>query len=129
MFNASLVQECLTSVPFNAAVATRFLAYFNDTMRFQSSLAYLKNPPASYQSASVDVMGSIQAIQDGIDSNAFSNQYEFELALQKLIFATRDEHVFLLAGIINVFTFASPRNVVSVSTDGIDIPKLYLYGS
>lgn len=70
----------------------------------------------------------MQAIQDGINSGAFSNQYEFELALQKLMFATRDEHLYLDAGILYVFTFASPRDVVSVSIDGTQLPKLYFYG-
>jgi hypothetical protein len=74
-FEASLVYECLTSVPFNAAVATRFLQYYNDTIQFQSTLAYLKNPPASYQQPAVDFVGGLNQLQQQINSGSFANQY------------------------------------------------------
>jgi hypothetical protein len=74
-FEASLVYECLTSVPFNAAVATRFLQYYNDTIQFQSTLAYLKNPPASYQQPAVDFVGGLIQLQQQINSGSFANQY------------------------------------------------------
>jgi hypothetical protein len=66
IFNASLAYECLTSVPFNPAVATSFLQYLNDTFLFQSTLACLKNPPASYQQPSVDLLAGLNDLQQGI---------------------------------------------------------------
>lgn len=36
--NASLAYACLTSVPFNSAVALGFLDYYHDTLKFQSTL-------------------------------------------------------------------------------------------
>ncbi|CZR66660.1 uncharacterized protein PAC_16561 [Phialocephala subalpina] len=125
VFNASLAYECLTSVPFNAAVATRFLEYYNDTLQFQSTLTYLKNPPTSYQQPGVDLLLGLQHLQEGIDSGIFPNQYEFEAALQTLLYATHDAHVNLFAGILAAFTFASPYDIVSISIDGIQLPKVY----
>ena len=128
MFNASLVYECLTSVPFNAAVATRFLQYYNDTIQFQSTLAYLKNPPASYQQPPVDFVGGLDVLQQRIIAGSFANQYEFEAALQTLIYSTHDSHVELIAGILGVFSFGTQYTIASVSMDGTSLPKIYLSG-
>ncbi|KAN0067577.1 hypothetical protein V8E54_014446 [Elaphomyces granulatus] len=126
VFNASLAYECLTSVPFNADVATRFLQYYNDTFQFQSTLSYLKNPPTSYQQPAVDVLQGLSELQAGIDNGIFSNEYKFEAALQTLLQATHDGHINLAAGILTAFSFASPREIISVSIDGVQPPKVYL---
>ncbi|KAH8659319.1 hypothetical protein BGZ60DRAFT_456892 [Tricladium varicosporioides] len=126
VFNASLAYECLTSVPFDAGVATSFLKYYRDTLQFQSTLTYLKNPPNSYQQPGVDLMGGLDALQKGIDDRIFPNQYEFEAALQSLLYASHDGHISLEAGVLAVFTFSSPLDVVSLSRDGSELPKVYL---
>jgi hypothetical protein len=85
----------------------------------------LKNPPTSYQQPGVDLLLGLQHLQEGIDSGIFPNQYEFEAALQTLLYATHDAHVNLFAGILAAFTFASPYDIVSLSIDGIQLPKVY----
>ncbi|KAI0902983.1 hypothetical protein F4823DRAFT_629777 [Ustulina deusta] len=126
LFSASLVYECMTSVPFHAAVATRFIAYYNDTLHFQSTLAYLRNPPPSYQQNSVDLIEGLGRLQQNVDNGLYGTQYDFETDLARLIYAAHDGHLTLYAGVLAVFSFASPRDVVSVSTDGISPPKVYL---
>ncbi|KAI0479822.1 hypothetical protein F4859DRAFT_477484 [Xylaria cf. heliscus] len=126
VFDATLVHECLTSVPFNAAIATRFLKYYNDTLSFQSTLSYLKSPPSTYQQPSVDLLGGIQSLQDAVNSGSFANQYEFEVALQLLLINAHDDHLFLNAGILSAFSFGSPFDIVSVSADGVETPKVYV---
>ncbi|KAE8441124.1 hypothetical protein EG329_005836 [Mollisiaceae sp. DMI_Dod_QoI] len=126
IFNASLIYECLTSVPFNAAVATYFIQYYNDTIQFQSTLQYLKEPPTSYQQPGVDLVGGLAKLQSGIDNGVFQNQYEFEAALAALLIAAHDTHLILDFGILAAFTFGSPENLVSVSDDGIQAPKVYI---
>jgi hypothetical protein len=102
VFEANLVYECLTSVPFSTAVATSFLNYYNDSIQFQSNLAYLKNPPASYQQPAVDFVEGLGQIQTAINQGTFKNQYEFEATLQALIYSIHDNHVNLVAGILGV---------------------------
>jgi hypothetical protein len=128
VINATLAYECLISVPFNAAVATRFMKYFYDSVEFQSNLAYLRNPPPSYQQPAVDLLGSLELIQAKIDNGAYANQYEFEAELQALIYATHDGHLYLSSGILSVFSFGSQYAIASVSIDGIQLPKVYLSG-
>lgn len=126
VFYASLIYECLTSVPFNAAVATQFIQYYNDTLQFQSTLEYLKNPPTSYQQPGVDLVLGLETLQLGVSNGVFTNQYEFEAALQSLLLAAHDSHLTLFSGILAAFSFGSPWDLVSVSTDGVEVPKVYI---
>lgn len=115
-------------MPFNATVAIEFLHYYKDTLQFQSSLAYIKNPPSSYQQPAVDVLAGLDLIEKDVKAGVFKNEYAFEAAVQKLIYATHDAHIILNAGALSVFTFGSPLRIASVSLDGIAPPKIYSTG-
>jgi hypothetical protein len=116
----------MTAVPFNPAPALRFIEYYNTTLQFQSSLDYLKNPPAGYQQPAIDVMGVLGRIKANVTAGVYQNQYEFELDIQKLIYACHDEHLDLRAGILAAFSFGSPYAITSVSIDGKEPPKVYI---
>lgn len=126
IFNASTVYECLTSVPFNPAVASRFIQYYNDTLQFQSTLAFLKDPPASYQQPATDLIAGLARIQQAIDNGQFKDQYSFEATLQTLIYSAHDAHLKLIAGVLAPFTFGLPFEVASISLDGKELPKVYV---
>jgi hypothetical protein len=126
LFYASDVFECLQRVPFNDAVAARFINYYNTTLQFQSTLAFLKDPPAGYQQPPVDVQQVLAQIQSNITAGNYKNQYSFEVDVQRLVHRIHDSHVTLGAGILDAFTFVSPYGVVSVSVDGKEIPEIYL---
>ncbi|KAG4433289.1 hypothetical protein IFR05_011234 [Cadophora sp. M221] len=125
-FPASTVYKCLTSVPFNPAVASRFLKYYKESVQFQSTLAYLKTPPASYLQPPVDLLGGLDVIQTKIDIGAFENQYEFEATLQRLIYSAHDDHFDVAWGTLGVFAFGTRYRIVSVSEDGIELPQVYV---
>ena len=118
--------NCLATVPFNQTVATQFLKYYKDTLEFQSTLTYLKNPPSSYQQPGVDLLGGLDRLQRDVDTGIFSNEYQFEIALQDLVYAAHDGHVFLYGGATDIFSFGSPFYISSVSPDGIAIPEIYI---
>ena len=128
-FLASVAHSCLLSVPFNDAVALQFVDYLNTTLQFQSTSAYLKNPPTGYQQPAVDIFQTLENIKQNISSGSYKTEYAFELAIQELIYSTHDAHVDLYAGIISAFTFASPVDIVSVSADGSTPPSVYLEGT
>lgn len=126
VFAASDAYECLTSVPFNSAVASRFIAYWNETIQFQSTLAYLKDPPEGYQQPAFDVVAELARIQQRVDADAYKNQYDFEADFQLLTYAFKDGHVTLTAGVLSAFSFGSPYEIASVSVDGKQAPRIYL---
>ncbi|KAK8052192.1 hypothetical protein PG993_003577 [Apiospora rasikravindrae] len=120
------VQACLSSVPFYADPALRFLEYYNTTLQFQSTLAYLKSPPGGYQQPAIDVVDIIHRIETNVTAGYYQNQYEFEVDLQKLVLAIHDAHVYLDIGITTPFVYGSPYSISSVSIDGKEPPKPYL---
>ncbi|KAF2801731.1 uncharacterized protein BDZ99DRAFT_402885 [Mytilinidion resinicola] len=126
LFWASDAHACLSSVPFNPAVAARFIDYFNTTLQFHSTIAYLKDPPTGYQQPAVDVLEGLRLIQQNITAGTYKSQYAFEADLQLLVYAFHDAHVDLTAGVLSAFSFASPVEIASVSKDGKEAPKLYI---
>lgn len=125
-FYASDAFACLTSVPFNPAVATRFLDYLNTTVQFQSTLAYLKDPPTGYQQRPVDVQSELQVIKNNVASGNYNNQYAFEADVQLLLHRTHDGHVSLSSGALAAFYFLAPFSITSASPDGKALPKVYM---
>jgi hypothetical protein len=116
----------LKNVPFNPAVAERFIKYYNDTLQFQSTLAFLANPPPGYQQPPVDVLQGLEDIKANVTAGYYNNQYVFEADLQLLINRMHDGHVTLNAGALSPFTFASPYGMVSASVDGKSAPEIFL---
>ncbi|EFQ30867.1 peptidase S41 family protein [Colletotrichum graminicola M1.001] len=125
IFYASDAYLCLTSVPYNDAVALRFIEYYNTTMQFQSTLAYLKNPPQGYQQPAFDLVQGLSNLKQNVTSGVYKNQYDFEADLQYLVYSVHDAHVDLSSGILSAFSFASPFSLVTASTDGKETPKVY----
>lgn len=74
----------------------------------------------------MDLIAGLSELQDAVNNGAFANQYEFKMALQLLLVSAHDAHLYLNAGILAAFTFASPHDIVSLSIDGIELPKVYL---
>ena len=128
LFTAKLAYDCLTSAPFNSSVALDFLDYYNTTLQFQTTLNTLKNPPPSYKQPQFDLSAALADIKQRIQTGKFQNEYEFEVAVMKAVFATHDAHMNLNTGILSAFTFGSPLRIVSASTDGIAMPKIYIPG-
>ena len=125
IFYANQAYNCLQSVPFNSAVASRFIKYFEDRLQFQTTIEYLKNPPSTYKQPASDLRAGLAQIQRRVDENDFQSQYEFESALQTLIYSAHDGHLYLNAGALSVFSFQSPISITALSVDGIQPPKVY----
>ncbi|KAL8924176.1 MAG: hypothetical protein Q9172_002798 [Xanthocarpia lactea] len=106
LFAAEDAYNCLASAPFDQDTALQFL-------QFQSTQAYLKNPPSEYQQPPVDLFGRLANIRSQVNAGQFRNEYDFEVAVQKLILATHDAHINLGYGILSIFTFGSPYGLVS----------------
>ncbi|KAL9075419.1 MAG: hypothetical protein Q9157_004021 [Trypethelium eluteriae] len=127
LFYASDVFDCLTSVPFNSAVALRFLQYLNQIFQFHATTAFVRDPPPGYQQAPFDFLGALEGKTSRVHAGAYHNQYAFESDVQAIIRNLHDTHVYVYAGISGPFSFFSPFRLVGLSLDGKQIPKLYVY--
>lgn len=117
--------ECLVSVPFNEAVALRFIEYYNTTMQFQSTLAYLRDPPSTYQQPTIDFDTQIESIKNNVTSGVYQNQYAFEADVQHLVQSLHDAHVYLVGGALSAFSFGSDSPLMTLSVDGVQTPEIY----
>jgi hypothetical protein len=105
LFYASEVFDCLTSVPFNGAVALHYLQYINETFQFNATTAFVHRPPPGYQQPPFDFFGSLDATADRVRAGVYHNQYAFETDVQYVIRNLHDSHAFVYAGISSVFSF------------------------
>ena len=91
---------------------------------------------------------SFRPITHKIQSNHYRNQYAFELEVQTAIKDLHDTHVYLSGGILDQFSFLrqafdwqslahqvslltpvnSPFRFLSLSKDGKEAPKIFIYG-
>lgn len=73
---ADLAYECITSVPLNVSAASALVDALPPYIDWQSTTAYLKNPPAEYATLIQppnDVLGKLAQIAANISSGAFAN--------------------------------------------------------
>ena len=114
-------------MPFNSAVALRFLKYYKETVQFHSNIDILKSPPASYRQPPVDFMQGLAELQAKVEAGEYQNQYAFEHELQSLVLKVHDSHFKLFAGVLNQFSFGSNWEIISLSEDGRKAPEVYVY--
>jgi hypothetical protein len=76
---AKLAYECITSVPLNISAALAFTKAIRPCFLWQSTTAYLKNPPAEYVEKIqnlVDAWGGLDAIEKNLTSGVWTQEYE-----------------------------------------------------
>ncbi|KAI0192369.1 hypothetical protein EV127DRAFT_491545 [Xylaria flabelliformis] len=114
--------NCLLSLPFNASRADSFLIEIRKYIQFQSTLEVLKNPPDTYISPAVDILGGL----DKISNTTYKNQYEFDLDIGNLIRSANDGHFFMTPCSLAPFAFQRDEiGLISVSEDGRKTPQIY----
>ena len=127
-FTAHQVYACLVTVPFFKDPATQLLNYIADTLTYQSTISYLRDPPSSYQQPAIGVVETLSFLQDLVDTSSFSNQYEFEAAVQRLLLRMHDAHVVLSGGLLEYVVFGAPMDLLSLSSDGMALPRIHTFG-
>jgi hypothetical protein len=66
-------------VPYDQSKDTKQVAWIQDLVQFQSTLAYLKNPPPGYPLPAVDLSGGLNNISTAIASGKYTNEYDIEV--------------------------------------------------
>ncbi|KAK4182918.1 hypothetical protein QBC35DRAFT_456800 [Podospora australis] len=126
IFDALDVWNCIRTVPFHAAPALRFIEYYNTTLQFHSTVAYLKYPTPHYKQPAVDIFAELGRVKQNVEAGKYKRQYDFEVDVLKITHAMHDHHASLSFGITAPFVFASSADIVSASLDGKSLPRPYL---
>lgn len=91
--------------------------------------SYLKNPPKGYQEAAIDLWARFDGILDSIKVGNYSNEYEFQVDLYNTFNAAHDGHFRFAPDLLSkAVAFRRPIQLVSVSRDGTELPKIYIRG-
>lgn len=72
-------------------------------------------------------MGSLKAVQNNITAGKYKNEYEFQVALFNSFTQAHDGHFdFYPDALTRAFLFRRQVALVSVSKDGVELPKIYV---
>ncbi|OQE20261.1 hypothetical protein PENFLA_c017G06559 [Penicillium flavigenum] len=127
-FPGALAYGCLQSMPFDPKRGAAFVEDVKKYMQWQSNADVLNNPPTSYLSPPVDICGGLDYLQQQAADNKFGNQFEFDTALSDLFISAKDGHLSLQPCSYMPFAFVGHESLVSVSSDGLQLPQIYTFG-
>lgn len=126
---AEIAYDCLKSVPIVKKDALQMVSNLAPYFELQSTIGFLKDPPSGYLLPGVDLMGGLARIESHVRDGVYTSEYDFELDLYTLVLSAHDGHFNYLPDIFSsVFVFQRTQSLVSISKDGLDLPKIYLQG-
>lgn len=121
-----LAYECLSSMPFDASRSAALIEDVKKYINWQTTVDVLRNPPSVSRSSKTDLLGGLEMFAALVQDGDFSNQFEFDSAIQRLLWSANDGHLGILSMCsLDIFNFYVNFPVVSVSTDGLKLPKIY----
>ncbi|PVH95176.1 hypothetical protein DM02DRAFT_633086 [Periconia macrospinosa] len=126
---AELAHACLSSIPISKNEASQTIAAIKQMIQFQSSLAYLKNPPSGYWNEKVDIISGLDDIDKKVKSGTYNNEYDFETDISSLLVKAHDGHLsFVGAAFGGMFKWRRNRQIalISASKDGKETPKVWV---
>lgn len=123
--DAKVAYECATSVSLDASDAVAMIDVVKSYLGFQTTLVFNANPPDSYQQPTIDVRNRLEELARRVENGDYDNQYDFDVALQSIFYAVHDGHYSLDMGVYGLFSWLLPDTLVSVSSDGQEIPEVY----
>jgi len=91
--------------------------------------AYLKNPPASYFYPPLDIFGKLSSVKANLLNGLYPNEYTFQEDLYQVFAPAHDGHFVLYPdALTKAFEWGRQLALVSISSDGKELPEIYVYG-
>jgi hypothetical protein len=127
---AQLALDCLQSVPNKPEPAVALIRSLRAFTQWQSTHAWLKAPPDGYMLPATDILGSLDNISSNAQNGIYKSEYEFQGAIVELWASAHDGHFAYRPDVFRAFGFRNNLTIdlVSVSIDGLEVPKLYHLG-
>ncbi|KAI1003333.1 hypothetical protein K3495_g4878 [Podosphaera aphanis] len=124
--SAKLAYDCLISVPLNPNDASALVKSIFPYVEWQSDLAYLKNPPSGYLMPPVDVRKELRRVLSNVHQKKYANEHEFQIDLFDVFQSVHDGHFRYVPDLVGAIQFRRTVGIVSVSKDGVEVPKIYI---
>ncbi|CAL5873058.1 uncharacterized protein PFLUO_LOCUS7327 [Penicillium psychrofluorescens] len=124
-YPGDVAQQCLVSIPFQPQRSVAFIEDIRKYMQWQTTIDVLKSPPASYLSPATDIFGGLDELLEMAAREAFTSQYEFDMMVTELLASAQDGHLYVSPCSGSIFVFSIDFPLVSVSSDGLELPKIY----
>jgi hypothetical protein len=127
---AELGVRCLQSVPLDRDGDMRLIDDMKLFAKWQSNIAYLKNPPEDYTEEPVDIMGELDRLKAQLSAGNFATEYDFQMQIMGLFDRAYDNHFVWQPDLLaSAMQFQRPpgTELISVSTDGVAVPEIYAY--
>lgn len=131
---AAAAQACLKSVPIDATENKALLDELLLYLSWQSNIKYILDPPDSYTEESVDIEAKINDVYNKLDNGTYDNEYDFQFDVWAALTEAYDFHLYFQSDIMSLFKFMRGNwdntelfDIVSLSSDGTELPKLYNY--
>ncbi|MCJ1392701.1 hypothetical protein MMC18_005572 [Xylographa bjoerkii] len=126
-FDRSARRAVLANVPIVQQDALLLLDGLVPYLQFQSTLAFLKNPPQGYLLPGVDIIGGVQAIRSNVTNEVYPGEYAFQLDLWNLVNNAHDGHLIWVGDVLqSALVFQFGWNLASVSSDGNAEPSIFM---
>lgn len=81
---ASWVEDCYKSVLLNVTLALEQIEGTKKYVQFQSTLAYLADPPEGYFEPPIDFFARLDAMAEAVKNGTFANEPEWESAMYQV---------------------------------------------
>ena len=72
------------------------------------------------------MLGGLDQIAKNAISGYYKTQYDLEYDTAQIVSSAYDRHLAFSSFLLNLFSFRRKDFLVSVSTDGVQIPKVYV---
>ena len=121
---------CHESVPINKQDALDLVDGLTAAMEWQSTLTFLKSPPAEYAYEAVDLLGGLSDIRQNVQQGHYDGEIAFELDIVNLMLKAHDGHLGFRADGWSIFTYVRAGPVLtSIVLQGESKPDIYAYGT
>lgn len=75
------------------------------------------------------MFAKLASVKSKLKNGTYANEYEFQEDLYRVFAAAHDGHFVVYSDLLTkVFEWRRKRSLVSISSDGVELPKIYLYG-
>jgi hypothetical protein len=79
---ARMAMDCLNTIPLNKTSATKLIDHLKPYVEWQSTLSYLRDPPADYAlkvQPPVDVMASLNDIKGKVEQDRYISEWQVSM--------------------------------------------------